>query len=141
MTIQPMVKVLAKKGESMIITDPKGEIYEKNALELKEKGYNIVLLNFRNPQNGNCWNPLTLPYVITSYSIHYTKLYDKDQDDRQPDIGAGHHRANKKASRRFFLIADLFGCGFRKLINGFEIHRNSCRGVIAPVRDTSATTG
>lgn len=27
MTIQPMVKVLAKKGESMIITDPKGEIY------------------------------------------------------------------------------------------------------------------
>jgi|GEM_PF-120009 len=71
MTIQPMVKVLAKKGESMIITDPKGEIYEKNALELKEKGYNIVLLNFRNPQNGNCWNPLTLPY----------QLYcDKNQD-------------------------------------------------------------
>ena len=40
------------------------EIYEKNALELKEKGYNIVLLNFRNPQNGNCWNPFTLPYNL-----------------------------------------------------------------------------
>ena len=64
MTIQPMVKVLAKHGESMIITDPKGEIYEKNAIELREKGYNIVLLNFRNPQNGNCWNPLTLPYTL-----------------------------------------------------------------------------
>ena len=64
MLIQPMVKLLAKKGESMIITDPKGEIYEKNAVELKEKGYNIVLLNFRNPQNGNCWNPLTLPYDL-----------------------------------------------------------------------------
>ena len=63
-TIQPMVKLLAKKGESMIITDPKGEIYEKNAVELQEKGYNIVLLNFRNPQNGNCWNPLTLPYQL-----------------------------------------------------------------------------
>ncbi len=62
--IQPMVKVLAKKGESMIITDPKGEIYEKNAEELKEKGYNVVLLNFRNPQNGNSWNPLTLPYQL-----------------------------------------------------------------------------
>ena len=62
--IQPMVKVLAKKGESMIITDPKGEIYEKNAVELREKGYNVVLLNFRNPQNGNSWNPLTLPYQL-----------------------------------------------------------------------------
>ncbi|MFV0250339.1 MAG: VirD4-like conjugal transfer protein, CD1115 family [Bacilli bacterium] len=64
MLVQPMVKVLAKKGESMIITDPKGEIYEKNAIELKEKGYNIVLLNFREPQKGNCWNPLTLPYSL-----------------------------------------------------------------------------
>ena len=64
MIVQPMVKVLAKKGESMIITDPKGEIYEKNAVELREKGYNIVLLNFRDPQQGNCWNPLSLPYNL-----------------------------------------------------------------------------
>lgn len=64
MLVQPMVKVLAKKGESMIITDPKGEIYENNANELRERGYNIVLLNFRDPQKGNCWNPLTLPYSL-----------------------------------------------------------------------------
>jgi len=64
MLVQPMVKVLAKKGESMIITDPKGEIYEKNAVELKEKGYNIVVLNFREPQKGNSWNPLGLPYAL-----------------------------------------------------------------------------
>ena len=64
MLVQPMVKILAKKGESMIITDPKGEIYENNANELKEKGYNVVLLNFRDPQKGNSWNPLTLPYEL-----------------------------------------------------------------------------
>ena len=64
MLVQPMVKSLAKKGESMIITDPKGEIYERNAVELKEKGYNIVLLNFREPQKGNSWNPLGLPYSL-----------------------------------------------------------------------------
>ncbi|MDD2434731.1 MAG: type IV secretory system conjugative DNA transfer family protein, partial [Bacilli bacterium] len=64
MLVQPMVKILAKKGESMIITDPKGEIYEKNANELREKGYNIVLLNFRDPQKGNSWNPLALPYSL-----------------------------------------------------------------------------
>lgn len=64
MLVQPMVKSLAKKGESMIITDPKGEIYERNAVELKEKGYNIVLLNFRDPQKGNSWNPLGLPYSL-----------------------------------------------------------------------------
>lgn len=63
-TILPSVKILAKKGESMICTDPKGEIYEKTGAMLKEKGYDIILLNFRNPQRGNAWNPLSLPYRL-----------------------------------------------------------------------------
>ena len=62
--IKPTVKILAKKGESMIITDPKGEIYENTAEMLKAKGYQILLLNFRDPQNGNAWNPMSLPYQI-----------------------------------------------------------------------------
>lgn len=62
--VHPLVKILAKKGESMIVTDPKGEIYEENVELLREKGYNIVLLNFRDPQKGNAWNPLSLPYSL-----------------------------------------------------------------------------
>ncbi len=62
--VLPTVKILGKKGESMIITDPKGEIYEKTSEMLKAKGYQILLLNFRDPQNGNAWNPMTLPYQM-----------------------------------------------------------------------------
>lgn len=60
--VKPMVNLLAKKGESMIITDPKGEIYKYAASALKERGYKIIVLNFREPNHGNAWNPLTLPY-------------------------------------------------------------------------------
>ena len=60
--VKPMVNLLAKKGESMIITDPKGEIYKYAASALKERGYKIIVLNFREPAHGNAWNPLTLPY-------------------------------------------------------------------------------
>ena len=60
--IHPLVKILAKKGESMIVTDPKGEIYRESAGLLKDKGYQILVLNFRDPQRGNSWNPLNLPY-------------------------------------------------------------------------------
>ena len=59
--VKPMVNLLAKKGESMIITDPKGEIYKYSASYLKEKGYRIIVLNFREPNRGNSWNPLSLP--------------------------------------------------------------------------------
>ena len=62
--IFPMVQCLAKHDESMVITDPKGEIYEQTSEMLRRRGYNIVLLNFRNPGHGNAWNPLTLPYRL-----------------------------------------------------------------------------
>ncbi len=68
----PMVNLLAKKGESMIITDPKGEIYKKTAQNLKDRGYKVIVLNFREPSKGNAWSPLSLPY-----QYYKEKNYDK----------------------------------------------------------------
>ena len=62
--VLPMIYSLAKAKESMIITDPKGELYEKTSNMLRSRGYQILLLNFRDPQNGNSWNPMTLPYKM-----------------------------------------------------------------------------
>ncbi len=62
--VLPQVYSLAKAKESMIITDPKGEIYEKTSNMLRARGYQILLLNFRDPQNGNAWNPMALPYQM-----------------------------------------------------------------------------
>ena len=72
----PLIKVLAKAGESMILTDPKGELFEKTSELLKNKGYNIVVLNFRDPQCGNAWNPMTLPY----------KLYQEGNSDKAIEL-------------------------------------------------------
>ena len=72
----PMIKILAKAGESMIMTDPKGELYEKTGEMLKERGYNIVVLNFRDPQRGNAWNPMNLPY----------KLYQSGNMDKSVEL-------------------------------------------------------
>ncbi len=62
--VDPLIYSLCKHGESMIFTDPKGEIYKNHAELLKARGYNIIVLNFRSPSNGNAWNPLTLPYRL-----------------------------------------------------------------------------
>jgi type IV secretory pathway TraG/TraD family ATPase VirD4 len=60
----PTVKILAKAHESMIITDPKGELYEGTSEMLRARGYQVLILNFRDPQNGSAWNPLSLPYQM-----------------------------------------------------------------------------
>jgi len=60
--VDPQVYSLCKHGESMVITDPKGEIYRRHANRLKANGYKLVVINFRDPRQGNAWNPLTIPY-------------------------------------------------------------------------------
>lgn len=58
----PYVYILGSVGESMIISDPKAEIFNRTAFYLKEKGYDIFVLNLRSPLHGKCWNPLAIPY-------------------------------------------------------------------------------
>lgn len=58
----PLVRILGSAGESMIISDPKAEIYNRTAAYLMQKGYNVYVLNLRSPMHGQRWNPLSIPY-------------------------------------------------------------------------------
>lgn len=60
----PMLNIFAKAGESFIATDPKGELYAKTSGLMKENGYDIVVLNYRDIGYGDMWNPLALPYEL-----------------------------------------------------------------------------
>ena len=60
----PTLQILASAGESFVATDPKGELYDRTYNILKKNGYEILLINLRNPSTGNCWNPLYLPYEL-----------------------------------------------------------------------------
>lgn len=60
--VMPTIKMLSYAGESMIINDAKGELYDRLANDLVKQGYEIVVINLREPITGNCWNPLYLPY-------------------------------------------------------------------------------
>lgn len=60
--VSPGIKVLGYAGESMVINDPKGELFSRHAGDLKKQGYTIVDVNFRDPSVGNAWNPLYIPY-------------------------------------------------------------------------------
>ena len=58
--IVPTIRLLSRTGQSMVISDPKGELYQKTANGLKERGYDVKVLNFRNPRRGERWNPFTV---------------------------------------------------------------------------------
>ena len=60
--VLPTMKLLGFGQESMIINDSKGELYDHMAGFLETQGYQIKVINFRNPLVGNSWNPFYIPF-------------------------------------------------------------------------------
>ena len=47
-----------RRGESLIITDPKSELYADARIYLEENGYTVKVFNLINPENSDSWNCL-----------------------------------------------------------------------------------
>ena len=58
--ISPMIQLIGATecGSSMIITDPKGELFDLHSRFLKERGYKVLVLDLRDTYSSSRWNPL-----------------------------------------------------------------------------------
>lgn len=56
--IRTNILQLAKEGQSMVITDPKGEIFRDMAQFLRNRGYTVKVFNLVNMKHSDRWNPI-----------------------------------------------------------------------------------
>ena len=88
--INPMIQLLASTaaGSSMIMTDPKGELFDLHSAYLESRGYKVLLLDLRDTYSSSRWNPLEgiwnlyQEYVAAGKDI---RLH-KDSMDDYPDL-------------------------------------------------------
>lgn len=62
--VEPDIRFLSSKKNKpcFTITDPKGELFARNARHLRKQGYKIYLLNFKDVIHSDCWNPFSEIY-------------------------------------------------------------------------------
>ena len=63
-TIMPQIYLSIKAGESFIVNDHAGELYETFSGMAKENDYKVQVINFRDMSVGNNYNPLYIPYSL-----------------------------------------------------------------------------
>lgn len=70
--ISPTIQILSqsKNKPSLLISDPKGELYSLHSDALKKRGYEVKVLDLRNPYNSVKWNPLERPFLKYQRMIH-----------------------------------------------------------------------
>ena len=60
----PYIREILNKGESLIMLDPKGDVYKKNACYIPDN-YQVFCVDFRVPRKSPTrWNPLSTPYRL-----------------------------------------------------------------------------
>ena len=57
-----MMQSYIMANESIVVHDPKKELYAYMKNLLKIKGYKVIVLNFDEPTKGDGWNPLDYPW-------------------------------------------------------------------------------
>lgn len=103
----PTIWQLAHAGESMIMTDPKGELHQRTSGFLKKRGYHVICLDFREPGWGNRWNAM------------------------QPVVDAIQKGDLSKATKQAWSIAHMFVHQKPGTAQGEQIWNNGAESVIA----------
>ncbi len=51
-----MIFQTVRRGESLVVTDPKSELYEDTAKYLEQNGYLVKVFNLVSPAHSDSWN-------------------------------------------------------------------------------------
>lgn len=57
--VKPFILQTARRKESMVLVDPKGEIYESMSGFLRDEGYEVKMFNLLDMENSDAWNCLS----------------------------------------------------------------------------------
>ncbi len=79
MIIDPAIRIYAHTAEkpSLVIADPKGELYAHHARALMEEGYEVKMYDLDNPYSSARWNPMDRPYEMFQKAMNLGKTAKK----------------------------------------------------------------
>lgn len=83
--IKPSLIFNAKSSDnpSMVVFDPKGELYDYLSAWYREHGYNVLLLNLDSPCSSHRWNPLQFPADLGIRFIFIQLLFNYCKENKK----------------------------------------------------------
>lgn len=87
--VSPTIRIFAHSAQkpSMIISDPKGELYRAHANVLKDEGYRIMVLDLEDPFTSSRWNPMENAFDLYQRATNLEKEVKKFTDVTPKEVG------------------------------------------------------
>ena len=73
--INPTVQILSETHAKpcLVITDPKGEIYDDHSEKLRKNGYRILVFDLKEPFQSTRWNPMARAFEINERAMNLNR--------------------------------------------------------------------
>ena len=107
----PSIRILSHTGQkpSLVMTDPKGELYADNAEMLEREGYQVLVFNLNDPYASARWNPMEIAYRTYQRAANLASEVKKFTNCKPEDLGY-----------RKFSDTELGGIKYGDVWYGFE---------------------
>lgn len=82
----PSIRIYAHSGEKpcMVISDPKGELYQKTGKIVEDEGYRVITLDLRDPFSSTRWNPMEHAYDLYHQALNCKSNIKKCTNGTRP---------------------------------------------------------
>ena len=87
--VNPMIQLLgqAGAGSSMIMTDPKGELFSLHSKHLVDNGYDVKVIDLRDTYSSYRWNPLDAIWdLYQKYATAQNEVYKRLDDVEKTNL-------------------------------------------------------
>ena len=130
-TLQIMSMTASKP--SFVVTDPKGELRDKCTNKLVEEGYDVKVLNLRDPFASVMWNPMTYPYDM------YHRAFNLEKEVKVHQPGDNPKKYNLIIQRQFDSNTESWFEFDGKAYIDREVLENDMRVLAKDLQDKSYT--
>ena len=125
--VSPMIQLLGatKAGSSMVITDPKGELFMLHSKFLKERGYDVKVIDLRDTYSSYRWNPLDVIWDnFELYKNAHTLAYKRvDKIERSRLKIVDGDKVNLSKLTEWYEFEGKAYVDYKRLLNAVKIYK------------------
>ncbi len=124
--VSPMIQLLGatKAGSSMIITDPKGELFSLHSKYLVDRGYDVKVVDLRDTYSSYRWNPLDGIWdAFEEYRNAYKKAYKRVDNIYESGLTLDKNIGENEEISEWYEFDGKAYKDYQRLVNSIKVYK------------------
>jgi len=127
--VSPMIQILGASaaGSSMVITDPKGELFSMHSEFLKTRGYDVKVVDLRDTYSSYRWNPLDMIYDgYQKYLFAHNEAFVRDENVKDSGLKLAEDESAFAGLDTWYEFDGKAFASYEKLVEAIKVYKKKC---------------